>query len=790
MRRGVGTAALCVAPGVASAQTIGEAALPYGFAALACVAAAGFGAWAMSLRSALKAGGGGRPHAPAALLGTLADNGDAAAIFDEGRLALSFGFDSAEPTPEGLAAAIADASETERLATAIQRLIAHGEGFGFWLSAASPARWAQGRVVGGRAVMCVQSAEATHAELESLSKQLHAAQQARDELAGALRAAPLLLWRRGAGGAVQWCNDLYLKACEFDDAAPTAQMPDLFPPKRSARTQSERRTAAVNGARRVFEIRQVATPDGGGYGMALDVTEQAEREEAARRTAETQAQTLDQLRLGVAIFDRNLRLTFCNDAAARLFAQDREWLDSGPELRELLDAMREKRRIPEVMEYAQWRAQTLEAARTLAEPQDYEWHLPDGVAVHVAARPHAEGGVMLVFEDISHVYSLQRRFRTATAVQQAALMKLAEGVVVFGEDGALKVFNPAFAEMWNLRADSQEGLCAADLARRCTPLFDDAAFWARLVAHVGGASASRRSWSCPLHRSDDSVLDMASTPLPDGGVMFAFADVTDSYLKEKTLRERNDALESASRLKSDFLNGIHNISYELNTPLNTIVGFSDILGQEMYGALNARQHEYVDAINIASSELRSFIGDIVDLAKLEADGMQFSIEDVDVYNTLRNVLRYVEVSAKENGLSLRFSCARSIGTIPADAPRLKQIAYNMAASVVRSTMGPGVLELSAERDAAHVDIRLSLIGRPLSDALMPVFEPAADGLPAQHRTGELRAATLGLTVVRRVVERHGGSVFVEPLPEGPGATIVCRMPVDHVRVHMAVEATA
>lgn len=761
----------------------------FGVTALAFIAAAFFGAWGMAQRFAARRGDEDAALDAAQLSQALLLGGeDGALIVRGGRLIEALGGAVAAAPfvgrrvadqAEAIAARLAGPQDRAAFVRALNALARDGAAADFAFGdAEGRRRSATTRAVGGLGVLRLSAiARAKTGEGAAMRE--------------ALASTPALAWARGADGRIEWANAAYLAAAGVRNVAQlNRQGVDLFrPDPDGAEPGVARRPVVIDGARRVFAAQETGG-EAGAVGVAVDVTAVSDREDALRRDASSRQQTLEQLRLGVAIFDRDLRLTFFNDAVARLWEQDADWLRGEPQMREILDAMRERRRLPEEGDYAQWRARLIGVARDLSGPEEFEWHLPDGGTLHVIARPHAQGGVLFVFEDVSQVFALRRRFKTATAVQQAALMQLTEGVAVFGGDGALRFFNPAFAAIWGLRADELPEIHVQTLSTRCAGLYNDEAFWARLVAQVTGAGAARRSWAATLHREDESVLEVNATPLPDGAMMFSFFDATDSYLKEKTLRERNEALESASRLKTDFLNGIHSLSFEINTPLNTIVGFSDILGQEMYGPLNARQHEYIDGINIASNELRAFIGDIVDLAKLEADGMRFNIEQVDVYRTLSTVRRYVEASAKENGLSLRFSCPKNIGEIPADAPRLKQIGYNIATSVIRSTFGPGVVELGARREGDHVDITLTLIGREFPDALRSVFDQseAHEGLAGGGRD-DLRAATLGLTVVRRVVERHGGRVFLEDRPDERGATIVCRMSTDIAAVHIAVEAS-
>src|SRR6185295_6445472 len=118
-----------------------------------------------------------------------------------------------------------------------------------------------------------------------------------------------------------------------------------------------------------------------------------------------------------------------------------------------------------------------------------------------------------------------------------------------------------------------------------------------------------------VERNDRTTLALALSPLPDGASLVTFSDVTDRFRIEQALRDRGDALEAADRLKSDF---IKQVSYELRTPLNTILGFSEHLASGAPGEMNERQREYVEAIVSGSNTLKSLVNDILDLALVES----------------------------------------------------------------------------------------------------------------------------------------------------------------------------
>src|ERR1700730_9994383 len=140
--------------------------------------------------------------------------------------------------------------------------------------------------------------------------------------------------------------------------------------------------------------------------------------------------------------------------------------------------------------------------------------------------------------------------------------------------------------------------------------------------------------SGPVYRTDGSILQEATVPLPDGNVLVTYVDVTDTARYERVLRERNEALETATRLKSEF---IANVSYELRTPLNAVIGFAEILNNQYFGDLNSRQLDYSRGILASSQQLLTLINDILDLATIEAGYMLLETGRVDVRPMLEGV---------------------------------------------------------------------------------------------------------------------------------------------------------
>jgi signal transduction histidine kinase len=272
-------------------------------------------------------------------------------------------------------------------------------------------------------------------------------------------------------------------------------------------------------------------------------------------------------------------------------------------------------------------------------------------------------------------------------------------------------------------------------------------------------------------RPDGSVIDFTSMPLPDGALLVTFLDITASVRVERALRERNDALQAADQLKSEF---VANVSYELRTPLNTTLGFAEILYNRYFHDLNDRQMEYARGILDASQQLLMLINDILDLATIEAGHMVLEREKFDLHDALESVIALVRDRARRQTLDLRFDCPPDIGQIEADERRIKQVAFNLLNNAIKFTPAGGAVALTARRegDRMLVIVRDTGVGIPREETRHILASGAQKGRGMGRHPG----AGLGLPLVRSFVELHGGWAQVES-ETGQGTEVICHLPI-------------
>jgi len=673
--------------------------------------------------------------------------------------------------------------ETEKaqaMERAVDALRANGESFAMQLmTRAGRAIEADGRAIGGRAVLRLRDVSGLKRELAELNARHEKLVSDMESLRALIEALPAPVWTRDIAGSLVFANSAYARAVEAKDSA-DALARELELLDRSARDEASRSRAAgkpyvgrvpaiVAGSRRSFDVLDIPTRKGSA-GIGIDATEAEAMRTELHRLGDAHRRTLDQLATGVAIFAADQRLTFYNAAYRSLWELDSGFLDQNPTDSAVLDQLRTARRLPEEQDFRQWKAALHEAYRA-TEAKEHVWHLPDGRTLRVVTTPNPQGGVTYLFEDVTERLDMARRYDALIRVQGETLDNLAEAVAVFGSDGRLRLHNPAFARMWRLAASAlAERPHIEAVIGHCRPLYGDEALWRRLHSTVT-AIEERDSVTGRLERRDGSVVDLATVPLPDGATLVTFLDVTDTINVERALRERNEALEAADKLKADF---VHNVSYELRSPLTTIIGFAHLLGEPSTGAISEKQREYLGYINTSTNALLAIINDILDLATIDAGAMKLNLGPVDIRGTMAAAAEGIKDRLVRGGLMLDIRAAPDIGGFVADERRIRQILFNLLANAVGFSPSGAAIALAAERRPASLVLSVTDSGPGIppevQDRVFDRFETHSQG--SRHR-----GAGLGLSIVRSFVELHGGMVTLNSAV-GQGTTVVCTFPLE------------
>lgn len=618
-----------------------------------------------------------------------------------------------------------------------------------------------------------------------------------DNLQDSLDALPYPVWIRDKKHEIIWCNVSYAKMIDARPSEIVAQQKEIISSSRKrkpnekdllwgadlARASLEKgvvqdtRIHEVLGGKRLwlkiseFPLKAKKMT----VGMAEDLTHQEEVEDQIKNNKSANRELMEQLRSAIAIYDADQCLEFYNSAYAQLWGLEDGWLNTHPKLGDIMEKLRETRRLPEQVDFRSFKKSWLDMFTGLIDSSDDMLYLPDGSALRMLVVPHKLGGLMMTFEDVTSRLELESSYNTLIAVQKETLDNLAESVAVYGGDGRLKLWNPSFAHLWSFDPEALEGEPhVTRLVGKAEPFFNETR-WPKIKESLISIALDRSMNEGRLERSDGVLIDYSTVPLPDGGVLISYSDVTDTVRVENALREKNAALETAEKLKLDFL---ANVSYQLRTPLNAIMGFNEMLDQELFGSLNDKQKEYTRDIHGASERLLNLINDILDLSSIEAGQMDLEIEEHSIQEMMDAILILVQDWARKENIEVSLKCPANIGKAEIDVRRLKQVIINLIRNAITYTGEGGRIDLRAARKGDDIQIMVGDNGSGIDPEDQQRILKPFERTDAQQ-TG--RGAGLGLSLVQNIVKLHGGHFDLES-EVGKGTTVTMTLPRKNIAV--------
>ena len=608
--------------------------------------------------------------------------------------------------------------------------------------------------------------------LSALDRQLQSIANQAANFKGVLDALPMPVWLRGEDLSLVAVNDAYAmsveagspeevvgRQIELDSEDSVREARALAARARAARAPRSRRFHFVlGGQRRLVSLTESAFALGDHLmtaGFIQDQTPLEELESQIERHLSVQREVLEQLATAIAIFSADTRLTFNNTAFARLWRLDPEWLHGLPTYGEMLDLLRERRILPEVVEYRAYKDDEIRLFTSLIQPVETLLHLPDDRTLRRVVSPHPHGGLILTYEDVTDTLALERSFNTMMAVQRETLDHLHEGLVVVGSDGRIKLFNPAFAGLWGLSPEQlSSGPHGTDIVEQLHGFFASDEVWSMVRERLRTWFVERRVSSGRLERSDGKILDCASVPLPDGATLLTWLDVTDTQRKERALRDRNEVLAADDSLKSQV---IANASAEVKKPLDSIINTTQALLKDDKHSLSSEHRAGIEGIWRSVTILDGLVSDILDLVAVDAGQLTLELNTVDIIPLLISVMALVRERAREFRVHMDLDCPTDIGWIVADERRLKQVLFTLLNDLIVTTPV-----------SEHLQIKVNRHGKDICFTVVSKKNQLKE-VPVEYSFGLRRA------LMQRIVQMHGGSIESNGADE-EHSSVVVRIP--------------
>jgi PAS domain-containing protein len=329
------------------------------------------------------------------------------------------------------------------------------------------------------------------------------AQQEAASLRQMLDAVPVPVWRRGPDRALVDCNRAYASTVDTTRELALAECRELAP----GAQPGDRRHVVIGGSRRLLEISEMPCGMSAAVGFAIDHTDLETAQAELWRHINAHGEVLEGVGASIAIYGPDKRLKFFNAAFASMWGLAQDWLATEPSFEEVMEQLREARRLPEVADFRSFKCERLRMFISLIERQQELMHLPDGRTLLLSISPHPFGGLTFVYEDVTDRLALERSCNTLTQVRRATLDHLFEGIAVYGSDGRLKLHNPAYLAIWGLSEDDVAGEPhIGEIVEKIRASLDDGGDWTAMKQRIIAKVTAHALASGPVYRKDGSML--------------------------------------------------------------------------------------------------------------------------------------------------------------------------------------------------------------------------------------------------------------------------------------------
>jgi signal transduction histidine kinase len=595
----------------------------------------------------------------------------------------------------------------------------------------------------------------------------------------------------GPGGDLVCFNDRYAALMEFPGAfiRPGMSFDEILRYDADRNTVNSRpeKTRVVNGNEFLYSeltlpsgnVRAVTRTPLGDGGFAISVKpvtgrDQWEQEDAGARHFIYTA--IDNMADGVRVFDRNLKLVAFNKVAVELSTYPEHMFRLGTPYEEFL-------RYSEVRcEYIEDPGIVAERVKRLREGarRSVEQVLPDGRVIRKTRSSVPGGGVVSTYTNITELKKAQAEAARQADFIATVVDNINHGVRVIGPDGNLLLWNKHYQEIFSYPDGFLEtGISYEDLTRfnsnrtgRPEQEIED-----RVRQRLKRNRLNSRLNRIKKYR-DDLVIHQNMEPMPGGGFISTYTDITELEKARALLLEEKRRAELANRSKTEFL---ANMSHELRTPLNAIIGFSEIIQEELKGPIGTPCYkDYAANILESGSLLLELINDLLDLSKIESGEAPVESGTIDVAKTIHSCLVMTRERAEKGGIEIALTLPAPFPRLKADARMIKQVLLNLLSNAIKFTEPGGRVEVHAELDEDDwliltvADTGIGIAEENIAAVVEP-FAQVANTL-TKHHTG----TGLGLAIVKSLVEAHGGEFHLQSAL-GDGTTAIIRLPTKRER---------
>ena len=524
----------------------------------------------------------------------------------------------------------------------------------------------------------------------------------------------------------------------------------------------------------IIHIERYPVAQGGFVTSYTDVTEDHRRQNEIREKTDALELILDNVKHGLTWYDENLTLRAYNQEFLSIIGVEEGELQIGDPFEKLirLNAERGEYGEGDVDELTRERVDLI----SKFEPHFFERQRADGTIIRIEGFPVDAGGILTTYTDVTNERSRGREIEQQKEILETILENLNQGVSLLDADLKMVGFNKQYLELFDIPDDAVR---PGDHLRRFCELYVERGHFGEGNKHqlieerLKEARVFKRE-TVQRRLSNGRIVAVDKVPLPSGGVVSTYTDMTDIINRENELKRERERAESALLAKSEFL---ANMSHEIRTPMNGVLGMTEILSQT---ELDERQQQCVGTISDSGTALITIINDILDFSKIEAGKLELDPTPFNLKSAVEDVATLLSTGADDKNLELvvRFNPdlpERMIG----DAGRIRQIITNLAGNAIKFTHSGYVLidvdgKVRDGRAALKVSVTDTGVGIE-DDKLGRVFEKfeQADNSSTRRYGG----TGLGLAISKRLLDLMDGQIGVDS-KFGEGSTFWIRLDLD------------
>lgn len=452
------------------------------------------------------------------------------------------------------------------------------------------------------------------------------------------------IWVRDGENTIFYYNNEYREIVNISNDYSKENIPELTKSSiaiakkaRALQNHQEDKYIIANNERKLFSISEKTFGEDSLLGVAFDQSAKEKIQDELKQYSDVQNNFLESSSSAVAIYMADARIKYFNQAFIKLWGLDEKWLFTNPTYGEILEELRHKRKLPEQADFSAYKKEHLKLFTKLPETHNEFMYLPDGKVLRMIAIPFAVGGLLFAFEDMTSHLVLERSFNALSAVQKAMLDNLSEAIAVFGQDGRLKVHNPAYLKLLDMEASyADDSPHISDIIESKKHLFQvKDSDWISVKNDLISVLYEREYQRTTLKMNNGAIIYRTVVPLPDGATLI-------TYVNNSALVECQALLSEKNIVLNDFFLHQHQLVMNIGKQINFI-------------ASNSQEAEISKRIEDQTKES-------LNISKINLTTINEDFTVIDIEKVINNSIKYVDKNmiTKEVSLQLKDNYYRSI----------------------------------------------------------------------------------------------------------------------------------